>query len=471
MFWETYDIFTLKDLLIAPFYLAILYLFASFRKQNIRHESMKKYFMPAFWLRMLGCFLSVMMYQYYYHGGDMFGYHDAVTTMTNIFWDDPALGFELMTCRPETIPPTTFIEVWTSAASYIFLAYKNLLLCQIGTFVGLVTFNSCLATGLIMSYFSFVGCWKLFEVFYDLHPKLEKYLAWATLFIPSVFFWGSAGLMKDTVTTASIGYFTWGAYHLLFKGKYPIKSILFMAISFFFMFNIKPYIAIAFLPALMAWLLMSFQNKIKNETVRMLVKPVLIIGSLAVSIIMFQQIASGSEKFSPEAFLESAMVMQQDHANLGGSTYTLGTIEPTTSGMLKMAPFAIIVTLFRPYLWEARSPILLPSAFEGLLSLLLTIYVVFKTGPFRVLGTIISEPTVLFCLIFSLVFAFAVGLSAYNFGALARFKIPALPFYFIALIILMDRGNLLKLETEKEGEDGITIAKTPAPGTLISETI
>ena len=77
-------------------------------------------------------------------------------------------------------------------------------------------------------------------------------------------------------------------------------------------------------------------------------------------------------------------------------------------------------------------------------------------------------------LIFSLVFAFAVGLSAYNFGALARFKIPALPFYFIALIILMDRANLLEKvtdEAKEEKDDGIVIIKTSSPGQLISESI
>lgn len=462
MYWQSFDIFTIKDLLIAPFYLAVIYLFANFKRQRLREESMRKYYMPAFYLRMVGCFLSVLMYQYYYHGGDMFGYHSAVKTMTSTFFSDPSLGFELMTCTPDTIPPETFISIWSSKGAYIFRAYNSLLLCQVGAFISLFSFDSCLVVGFIMSYFSFLGCWNLFEVFRDIHPKLEKYMAWATLFIPSVFFWGSAGLMKDTVTTAAIGYFTWGAYHLFFKGKYPIKSTIYIVVSFFFMYNIKSYIAIAFLPALMAWLMMNFQNKISNETLRKLAKPFLIIGSLGIAILLFQQIASTSEKFSPEAFIDYAMVMQQDHAKLGGSTYTLGNVEPTTTGMLRMAPFAIIVTLFRPYLWEATNPILLPSALEGLLSLLLTLYVIFKTGPLRILNAIISEPTVIFCLIFSLVFSFAVGLSAYNFGALARFKIPALPFYFIGLIILMDRANLLKRESEEETTEKTTTTTGPA---------
>lgn len=441
---ETMDIFTPIDLLIAFFYLIIIYIIANWQSQKYKGKSMRKYFLPALHVRMIGCFLSVMMYQYYYHGGDMFGYHSAVTTMNKIFWEEPLLGLRMMTSTPETIPPETLYSIWGTVGSYIFRAYNSLLLSQIGTFISLITFNSCLATGLVLAYFSFLGCWKLFEVFCDIHPELEKYLAWATLFVPSVFFWGAAGLMKDTVTTAAIGYFTWGAYHLLFKAKYPIKSTLYMVVSFFLLFNIKPYIAVSFLPALVAWLIMNFQKKIKNKALRLIAKPFLIIGSVIGSLALFQGIASSNEKFTPESFIEQAMIMQQDHANIGGSTYTFGAIEPTTTGMIKMAPFAIIVTLFRPYLWEAGNPILIPSALEGLLCLLLTIYVLFRTGIFGTLKAILAEPTVLFCLIFSLTFAFAVGLSAYNFGALARFKIPALPFYFIALIILLDRVGVLE---------------------------
>jgi hypothetical protein len=44
---------------------------------------------------------------------------------------------------------------------------------------------------------------------------------------------------------------------------------------------------------------------------------------------------------------------------------------------------------------------------------------------------------VVFSLIFSLIFAFAVGASSGNFGALSRYKIPCLPFYGAVLAILL----------------------------------
>jgi len=37
-------------------------------------------------------------------------------------------------------------------------------------------------------------------------------------------------------------------------------------------------------------------------------------------------------------------------------------------------------------------------------------------------------------LIFSIVFGFAVGFTSYNFGALARYKIPVMPFFSFLLL-------------------------------------
>jgi len=71
------------------------------------------------------------------------------------------------------------------------------------------------------------------------------------------------------------------------------------------------------------------------------------------------------------------------------------------------------------------------SALESLVFLLLTLHVVFRSG----LGIFyyLQKPEVILCLGFSVVFAFAVGVSTFNFGTLSRYKIPLLPFYAMGL--------------------------------------
>jgi hypothetical protein len=105
-------------------------------------------------------------------------------------------------------------------------------------------------------------------------------------------------------------------------------------------------------------------------------------------------------------------------------------------GMLSKFPLAVNVTLFRPYIWEAKKIIVFLSSLEAILFLFVTLKVLFLIGPVKVWKTINKDPTIQFCLIFSLIFAFAVGISSYNFGALSRYKIPCLPFYALALILI-----------------------------------
>jgi hypothetical protein len=49
----------------------------------------------------------------------------------------------------------------------------------------------------------------------------------------------------------------------------------------------------------------------------------------------------------------------------------------------------------------------------------------------------------LFCILFSIFFAFGVGIAGTNFGALVRYKIPMMPFFFGSLYLIF------KLSKEK----------------------
>jgi hypothetical protein len=122
-----------------------------------------------------------------------------------------------------------------------------------------------------------------------------------------------------------------------------------------------------------------------------------------------------------------------------GSGYSLGELDGTFTGMLSKAPQAINVSLFRPYLWEVRNPLMVLSALESFLMMGLTVFVLFRSR--GRLMSLFKNPTVIFCLVFGLTFAFAVGVSTFNFGTLARYKIPLLPFYGLALIFLSYSNN------------------------------
>jgi hypothetical protein len=57
-----------------------------------------------------------------------------------------------------------------------------------------------------------------------------------------------------------------------------------------------------------------------------------------------------------------------------------------------------------------------------------------------------------FCFFYSIVFAVFVGATTLNFGTLVRYKIPCLPFYIIALLLILETIPNKKKETENNAE-------------------
>ena len=121
-------------------------------------------------------------------------------------------------------------------------------------------------------------------------------------------------------------------------------------------------------------------------------------------------------------------------------------MDGSNSSIIKNIPAAINVTLFRPYPWETRNPVMLLSALESFALLIFTIRIFYRTGIGRTFKAIGSNATVFFCIFFSLFFGFCIGFTAYNFGALVRYKIPCIPFFVAGLFIL---NHITEVENAK----------------------
>jgi len=314
------------------------------------------------------------------------------------------------------------------------------LLSIIGALIGLFTMTTYLPTAVIFAAISFIGVWKMYVVFTKLYPRLTKHMAFAILFIPSVVFWGS-GFMKDTITMTSIGWVTHFFYAIFFENKKRFLNSVFAILFLYIIYVVKSYILMAFLPAALLWGIGLLSYKIKNTRLIIFVRYFLYAACIIGLVIVGGRLQTemfgeyNVESLGYKSFATREYLYKVSNET-DGSGYTLGDMDPTLTGMLQRAPEGINVTLFRPYLWEARKPIVMISALESLLYLIFTIVAIVRNNPLRMIQRIFADETLQFCLIFTLIFAFAVGISTSNFGSLVRYKIPCLPFYTAFLIIL-----------------------------------
>ena len=443
MDWDArINILRYHDWLLAPFFLGLLYSIALLlRKRYTKNYPFTRgYFMPALVLRFFGCLCFGLLYQYHYNGGDTWAYHWGAIAICRSLFHDPALFVEIMMSEAGNYSYEAYNFFRETQATWYIAGEETMTVMKIAGFLHLFTFQSYLCSGFILAFLSMIACWKIFEVFVDMYPEMHRYFAYGILFVPSIFFWGAAGLTKDTIVLSGLGFSFWGFYQLFFKRKHRFKSVIYFIGGMFIMFTIKIYVVLAMLPALFIWLMLRTTDKIRSRRMRMVAKPLFFALSIAGAALLFQAIGADSTNYSVEGIVFYASAAQtylkQTTEKTDGAGYDLGEYERTIGGVIGMIPPSIVVTLFRPYPWEASKPVLLPSAAEGVLTLLATIFVIFRVGFFRTLKIIFKDHNVAFCLIFSLLFAFAVGFTSYNFGSLSRYKIPAMPFYFGALAII-----------------------------------
>ena len=293
---------------------------------------------------------------------------------------------------------------------------------------------------MLFAFFSFTGVWAMYRTIANIYPKLYKELAIAFLFIPSTFVWGSA-VFKDTICMFGVGWLTYTTFRMFVNKDYSGKNIFLLCLSFYMILKTKIYILLAFIPALSIWLLTTYSSRIKSPSVRFVVK-IIFIGISFVGFLFFSRLfANELQRYSLDNIASTATSTREWLAYSSGdegSSYDLGAFDPSILGMLVKFPQAIVVTFFRPFPWEARKVIVMLSALEALAFAYFTFRAFQKRGIAKTFGLIAKDPNLLFCLVFSLVFGFAVGISSYNFGALSRYKIPALPFYASFLMIVLN---------------------------------
>ncbi|MEN7549609.1 hypothetical protein AAG747_16920 [Rapidithrix thailandica] len=436
----------LKDVLLSPLYLVIVYVFAFYWRGKLTDERNRKFFIPALSAKIFGAFFFACIYEFYYGGGDTFTFHYGSKLIWQAFLDTPSTGIKMLFLDANEYTDDT---VKYLIRLRFFRASEEWSLVKIAGFVGLFTFNSYLSISIIFATFSFFGTWKLYQTFLRIYPSLSSPLAFVILFVPSAIFWAS-GLMKDTITLGCIGFLTYGLFNLFYFKRKFLFSIIVVLLSAKYLIALKMYILLSFAPAFLLWIYTSIQKKISNVALQAMMLPVLLGGIGAMGYLTISKLASSSAEYaSMDAITYKVAAFHHDHLErAGGSSYSLGDIEYTPMGMLKKFPSSVNVTLFRPYLWEARNVVVLFGAVESLLYLLGTLWVFFKVGPLFFFKKSFSHPDVLLCLVFTLLLGFIVGLTSYNFGALGRFKVPLMPYYGITLVLIYHLKQKLKHSTE-----------------------
>lgn len=432
----------IQDLIVAPLIFLFIMIFGLMQRNKMKDKTIGSYFLKGLFLKLLGALGIYLIYYAYYGTGDTIFYFKRAMTIDSVLLEDLTLGLKLLFNNPRVIDGETYSYFQGMRA----FDMSSFLVVRMAAISNIICFNSYLANAFIFSALSYIGIWRLFRMLQDNFPDKIQIIAWSLLFIPSVFFWGS-GVMKDNVTFGFLGILVSSFYYIFFKRQAMIKNLFLMLVSILVIGTIKSYILIALIPSLFAWIFFHFRGNIQSSFIKTISTPVLLVLLAGGGYLALDLLGDSFSKFSIENAQERAEDMQRWHSyrvevlkSGEGSAYSLGEVNFTPLGILQKIPAAVNVALFRPYLWEAGNIVGLLAAFESFVLLLITLRMIglFLTKQRAGLAYINSHAILIFMFIFTFIFAFSVGFTSYNFGALSRYRIPFLPFYVCAVLIITD---------------------------------
>lgn len=389
-----------------------------------------KWFLPALGIKCFGAIALGLIYQFYYPGGDTFNFWtNGSAHIWEAFMDSPLTGLNLIfgdLSDPQYYQ--YYSQIWLRDSE------SSLFIIKLAALFDILTFHTYSATALFFAVLSLIGSWSLFIAL-----KKVSRIKTATIFtvmflIPSVVIWGS-GILKDSITISALFLAIACLINLIELRIRSIFHFLILALCLYVIFIVKVYVLVSFVPIIFLWMYLKNISKISSWAVKTLVAPALLAFFGFIAFYSATLAGASSDRYNLESIPKwskiTAYDLSQGWGKDAGSTYVLGELDGTWDTMLSYTPAAINVSLFRPYIWESSNLLMVMTAIESFFLLILTLSFIRRL----ILGRSQIDRISLLLILFSLSFAFAIGVSTFNFGALARYRIPILPLYCIGILL------------------------------------
>ena len=291
---------------------------------------------------------------------------------------------------------------------------------------------------LVIAVFSFLGKIAIYRVLRsNLEEQLRPMLAVAALLVPSYVYWTS-GLIKEGIAIGGLGWMVLGIDRWV-RTKRPKLGIPIIALGAVPVALIKPYIMFIVVIAGASW----YYLQRASDGQRMRIRPGYVAFGAALGIGGIVVLGNYFPQFALESLSASTAELQQLGRGIrGGSNFELGSSVPrTVIGQIAYMPAALATALFRPSIFEARNILMLANALETTIITVLFLKILFSTSFRQIKARFVSEPFLVFCLVFVVGFGVAVGLASSNLGTLSRYRSPLVPFFVALLVVLSARRS------------------------------
>ena len=295
------------------------------------------------------------------------------------------------------------------------------LMIRFNAFLRLFSFGIYNVHTVFICMFSFTGLMSLYRFLMAHLSRYRLAVFLGVFFIPSVLFWGS-GVLKEGLILFALGTSLW-CFYLIKEKKFNFWSWIIFLFSLMLLRYLKFYLFIFLVPLLIGYFWIE-----KTGGRKVVLKYVFTFGLVCITGFLFRYFNSTYD------VLAMLSRKQQDFLNVAiqsnsGSLLSIKPLSPNIGAIITGLMTGFITCFARPHIFESHSIVMILAAIENLMFLFALIYAIINLR---------KQPLSPLLFWFSVIFTIAVfslcGLLCPVSGALVRYKVPALPFLFIAIL-------------------------------------
>lgn len=415
----------MKDLLVTLLYL-IIFNVLLYRYRRLQFNSFKPYVTSLiFNLKFLTGILIWMVYTFYYkdlQNNDIHKFYTDALTLHEIKAKDSEAFWGLLAgdidCDKGNLK--TYLKNWDRNFDEAPIN-ENRTIIRLNALLMFITFKTYFAHILFFCFISLLGWVLLLNSVAKFTPQQNMLYALPVMVLPSVLFWAS-GVMKEPLLILGLGMLLYG----LINKHQPFRKAILIAVGFTIILFTKFFVLACLIPAAIAFLL--FNNN--NQQGFIVSKYALVFATLLFIAFNLQYVTA---RINPLQMLVNKQTNSVKEAIYykAGSRIDIPPLEPNGLSVLTVAPVGIVNTLLRPYPTEAKNIMMLASAIENILVVLLLAWLVWHTKR----TNIQHLNVVLFLLTFSVAYFALIGMCTPVLGNLTRYRAPLLPVFLLAFII------------------------------------
>jgi hypothetical protein len=435
------------DICLGLIYLIVIYFVAyRYQQRKIKSHPEYRYFLWGISAKVLGGISFALTYIYFYKGGDTFLYFKIAENIREHFSVNVIESFNLLITSFQDLDALDYNPF--GKGNHYYERNTTWIFARFLFIVNVLSFGSYLVSSIMLSIISFIGLWLGFIAISRLYPIARKMMFIPFFLIPTAMFW-SSGILRDTLVISVFGLLLYSCSNFFVHKKRRFTNAIISLAGLLVLLFLKPISLFILTPCLIVWGLSYLIKRKFSLQKKLIIILLCIMLTSCVGYFVNKTVLIKNSKYQVEHLMSTLKGFQTIHPDypIPESVYSLGEMDYTFKGVFFKIHQAINVTFFRPYFWEVGSIGTLIAAIESfLLPLFLILILISVKG--RILKPIIINKDVIFLLLFSITYAAVTGLSAYNFGALTRFKIPSVLFFCIALIIIYQNNKSTGVKKE-----------------------